>query len=240
MARPFDSWTVLPHGELIQVDSNLLTVQGELPMPIGDFPRRMTVARLKDGRLVIFSAIALDEPEMKKIEDFGRPAFLIVPSDIHRMDARIWKERYPDLVVVAPEGARERVEEVVPVNATSAELRDSRVRYMTVPGTDEGESALIVQTATGTTLVLNDLIWNVHDRTGLGGWLYRALHLTGPEPQIVNVIRMRKIKDRRAVSGQLESWSRLRGLNRIIVSHGDIVEGDTRTLLRNLALSLAA
>jgi hypothetical protein len=240
MARPFDSWTVLPHGELIQVDDNLLTVQGELPMPIGDFPRRMTVARLKDGRLVIFSAIALDEPEMKKIEDFGRPAFLIVPSDIHRMDARIWKERYPDLVVVAPEGARERVEEVVPVNATRAELRDSRVRYMTVPGTDEGESALIVQTGTGTTLVLNDLIWNVHDRPGLGGWLYRALHLTGPEPQIVNVIRMRKIKDRRAVSGQLESWSRLRGLNRIIVSHGDIVEGDPRTLLRNLALSLAA
>jgi hypothetical protein len=240
MAMPFDSWTVLPHGELMQVDNNLLTVQGELPMPIGDFPRRMTVARLKDGRLVIFSAIALDEPEMKKIEDFGRPAFLIVPSDIHRMDARIWKERYPDLFVVAPEGARERVEEVVPVNATSAELRDSRVRYMTVPGTDEGESALIVQTATGTTLVLNDLIWNVHDRPGLGGWLYRALHLTGPEPQIVNVIRMRKIKDRRAVSGQLESWSRLRGLNRIIVSHGDIVEGDPRTLLRNLALSLAA
>lgn len=240
MARPFDSWTVLPHGKLVRLDDNLLTVQGELPMPLGDFPRRMTVARLKDGRLVIFSAIALDEPEMQAIEAFGRPAFLIAPSDIHRMDAKIWKERYPDLFVVAPEGAKERVEEVVPVNATHAELRDPRVRYVTVPGTDEGEAALIVQTATGTTLVLNDLIWNVHDRPGLGGWLYRALHLTGPEPQIVNVIRMRKIKDRRAVSSQLESWSRLRGLNRIIVSHGDIVEGDPPTLLRNLAHSLAA
>jgi hypothetical protein len=240
MARPFDTWTVLPHDRLVRLDDNLLTVQGDLPMPLGEFPRRMTVARLKDGRLVIFSAIALDEPEMKAIEAFGRPAFLIVPSDIHRMDAKIWKDRYPDIFVVAPEGAKDRVEQVVPVNATHAELRDSRVRYVTVPGTDEGEAALIVQTATGTTLVLNDLIWNVHDRPGLAGWLYRALHLTGPEPQIVKVIRMRKIKDRRAVSSQLESWSRLRGLNRIIVSHGDTIEGDPPALLRNLAHSLAA
>lgn len=240
MARPFDSWTVLPHERLVQVDDNLLTVQGELPMPLGDFPRRMTVVRLGDGRLVIFSAIALDEPEMQAIEAFGRPTFLIVPSDIHRMDAKIWKDRYPDLVVVAPEGARERVEEVVPVTATYAELRDARVRYVTVPGTDDGEAALVVQTSTGTTLVVNDLIWNVHNRPGLSGWLYRALHLTGPEPQIAKVIRLRKIKDRRAVSTQLEAWSRLRGLNRIIVSHGDIVESDPKSLLRNLAHSLAA
>jgi hypothetical protein len=240
MARPFDSWTVLPHGKLTRLDDNLLTVQGDLPMPLGDFPRRMTVVRLGDGRLVIFSAIALDEPEMQAIEAFGRPAFLIVPSDIHRTDAKIWKDRYPDIFVVAPEGARDRVETIVPVSATHAELRDPRVRYVTVPGTDEGEAALVVQTSSGTTLVLNDIIWNVHDRPGLSGWLYRALHLTAPEPQIANVIRLRKIKDRRAVSNQLESWSRLRGLNRIIVSHGDIVEGDPPALLRTLADSLAA
>jgi hypothetical protein len=240
MTRPFDTWTVLPHGRLTQLDDNLLTVQGDLPMPIGEFPRRMTVARLKDARLVIFSAIALDEAEMQAIEMFGRPAFLIVPSELHRMDAKIWKDRYPDLFVVAPEGARERVEQVVPVNATHAELRDSRVRYLTVPGTEESEAALVVRTASGTTLVVNDLIWNVHDLPGFSGWVYRTLHLTGPDPRIPNVIRMRKIKDRRAVSSQLESWSRLHGLNRIIVSHGDIVEGDPPALLRNLAHSLAA
>jgi hypothetical protein len=240
MARPFDEWTVLPHGRLTALDDNLLTVEGNLPMPIGDFPRRMTIVRLEDGRLVIFSAVALDEPEMQAIETFGRPAFLIVPSDIHRTDARIWKDRYPDIFVVAPAGAREKVEEVVPVNATHAELRDRRVRYLTVPGTEEREAALIVQTSSGTTLVLNDLIWNVQDRPGLSGWVFKALHFTGPEPQIASVIRMHTIKDRRAVSSQLESWSHLRGLNRIIVSHGEILRGDPSGLLRNLAQSLAA
>ena len=96
----------LMHGRLSALDDKLLTVVGDLPMPFGDFPRRMTVVRLQDARLVIFSAIALVEPEMRALEAFGTPSFLIVPSDIHRMDARIWKERYPALRVIAPEGAR--------------------------------------------------------------------------------------------------------------------------------------
>ena len=113
MAQPLNNWTVLPHGKLSQIDDNLLSVVGELPMPLGEFPRRMTVARLGDGRLVVFSAIALDEAEMSALEGFGQLSYLVVPSDIHRMDAKIWKERYPSLIVLAPEGARERVQEVV-------------------------------------------------------------------------------------------------------------------------------
>src|SRR5690349_10469097 len=142
MPKPLQEWTVLPHGELVQLDEGLLTVVGELPMPLGQFPRRMTVARLRDGRLVIYSAIALDEPHMKQLEDFGTPSFLIVPGDLHRIDAKIWKDRYPELFVVAPAGARERVSEVVPVDADDVDFNDLRVRYITVPGTEGREAAL--------------------------------------------------------------------------------------------------
>ena len=48
---------VLPHGKLVQVDDDILTVTGEIAMPLMKFMRRMTVVRLSDGRLVIFSAI---------------------------------------------------------------------------------------------------------------------------------------------------------------------------------------
>jgi hypothetical protein len=74
MPKPFPEWTVLPHGKLARLDDNLLSVTGNLHMPVGDLPRRMTVARLSDGRLVIYSAIALDEAEMRALEDFGQPA----------------------------------------------------------------------------------------------------------------------------------------------------------------------
>src|SRR5450432_2441701 len=131
MPKPFTAWTVLPHGKLSRLDDNLLCVTGDLPLPVGDFPRRMTVVRLGNGQLVIYSAIALDEAEMRALEDFGEPAFLIVPNDIHRMDAKIWKDRYPALQVITPAGVRKRVEEIVPVDETTVDFGDPLVSFVT-------------------------------------------------------------------------------------------------------------
>jgi len=240
MPRPLQKWRVLPHGQLTLIDDGLLTVVGELRMPLGGFPRRITVARLSDGRLVIYSAIALDEPEMQQIEHFGIPSFLIVPGDLHRLDAKIWKDRYPGLFVVAPAGARRRVEEVVPVDADDVDFKDANVRYLTVPGTEGHEAALIVKTHQGTTLVVNDLIWNVQDRPGFGGWVFHALGLSGRKPFIPFVAKLHSIKDRETLSAQLQAWAALGGLNRIVVSHGDIVGVEAPLVLRELAHSLAA
>jgi hypothetical protein len=240
MPKPFTEWTVLPHGKLARLDDNLLSVTGDLHMPVGDVQRRMTVVRLGDGRLVIYSAIALDEAEMQALEDFGQPAFLIVPNDIHRMDAKIWKDRYPGLVVVAPAGVRTKVQEVVAVDRTTVDFDDPHVRFVTVPGTDEHEAALVVETWSGTTLVVNDLIWNLDDRPGFGGWLFHILGFTGHEPRIPTVVELREVRDRPALRGQLERWARIRDLNRIIVSHGNIVTRDPSGVLDRLAETLAA
>jgi hypothetical protein len=240
MPKPFTEWTVLPHSKLVRLDDNLLSVTGTLRMPVGDVPRRMTVVRLHDSRLVIYSAIALDEAEMNNLEGFGKPSFLIVPNDIHRMDAKIWKDRYPDLRVIAPAGVRNRVEEVVPVDETSVDFGDPLVRYMTVPGTEECEAALMVETWSGTTLIVNDLIWNLEDRPGFGGWLFRLMGFTGHEPRIPTVVELREIEDKDALRGQLERWARIQNLNRIIVSHGNIVTRDPAGVLDRLAETLAA
>ena len=240
MPKPMKEWTVLPHGRLTQVDDGLLTVVGELKLPLGELTRRMTVVRLADGRLVIFSAIALCEAEMQQLEAYGTPAFLIVPNDLHRLDAKVWKDRYPALQVVAPVGSHKKVSEVVPVDTDRADFKDPQVRFVTVLGTDGAEAALIVRRKAGTTLVVNDLIWNIPDQPGIGGWLFHAMGLSGDRPVIPFVVKMHSIKDRVAVRHQLQEWSRLYGLNRIIVSHGEIVGSDAPIVLRQLANSLAA
>ncbi len=240
MPKPFTEWTVLPHGRLSRLDDNLLSVSGDLPMPVGNFPRRMTVVRLHDGRLVVYSAIALDEAEMQALEAFGEPSYLVVPNDIHRMDAKIWKDRYPQLCVVAPAGVKKQVEEVVPVDDTAPTFGDPQVQFVTVPGTREREAALVVRTWSGTTLVVSDLIWNLDDRPGFGGWLFHVMGFTGHEPRIPTIVELREIKDKQALRGQLERWARIPGLNRIIVSHGKIVSRDAPGVLDRLAESLAA
>ena len=106
MSETQASWKVLPHGKLSEIDENILTVTGTIEMPLMQLPRRMTVVRLADSRLVVYSAIALDEAGMKTIEDYGEPGWLVVPNDHHRLDAGAWKQRFPQLRVVAPEGSR--------------------------------------------------------------------------------------------------------------------------------------
>ena len=239
MTKPFKQWTVLPHGKLVQLDDNMLTVVGEIPMPLMDLPRRMTVVRLVDSRLVVFSAVALDADEMAALEDFGRPAFLIVPSDKHRLDARIWKDRYPEMRVVAPEGARTKVEETVPVDTVAPRFDDPDVQFVAVPGTRGREAALLVRSPRGTTLVLNDLVGNIRDAAGFGGWLLHIAGFAGKEAQIPKVVKMAMIDDTNALRTQLLLWAEIESLKRILVAHGSPIEENPRQVLRELAGSLA-
>lgn len=57
-------WKVEPHGPLERLDDGLATVAGEIRMPLGRFPRRMTVVSLEGGRSAIWSAIPVDEQTM--------------------------------------------------------------------------------------------------------------------------------------------------------------------------------
>ena len=238
MTASFKTWKVLPHGKLTEVDENILTVVGEIPMPIGGLQRRMTVVRLTDGRLVIFSAISLDEDEMHALEEYGRPAFLIVPNSHHRLDAKTWKDRYPDLQVITPKGARPKVETAVPVDATSADFGDDNVLLIDVSGTRSLEVALLVTGSNGTTLVLNDVVANIRDEKGFGGWLLRMMDFAGDEPQIPIPIKAAIVSDKAALSEQLLRWADLPSLKRILVSHGSAIETDPSGALRQLAASL--
>lgn len=238
MTQPFKQWTVLPHGNLSQVDDNLLTVTGNIQMPLMDLPRRMSVVRLQDGRLVIFSFIALDEDAMATLDAFGTPAFLIVPSDKHRLDAKVWKDRYPLLQVVTPQGAREKVEQVVHVDTVAPDFGDPSVQFITVPGTRGHESALLVRSAGGMTLILNDIVGNIRDETGFGGWLLRLAGFAGDVAHIPHVVKIMLIEETEALRSQLMQWSEMTTLKRILVSHGSPIEDHPRQVLRDLADSL--
>jgi hypothetical protein len=238
MTKTLQRWRVLPHGKLTPVDDNILTVVGELHMPLTDLPRRMTVVRLNDGRLVIFSAIALDDDEMRELEAYGRPAFLVVPNDHHRLDAKIWKDRYPQMQVVAPEGSRKKVEQAVPVDTTDPQLGDPNVQFVTVPGTRAHEAALVVRTVNGTTLVLNDIVGNIRHLSGFGGWFLRMMGFAGDEPHIPKPVKLAMIDDKEALRAQLLKWAELDSLRRILVSHGSPIEDQPSQVLRELAASL--
>ena len=239
MPKAHQQWQVLPHGKLHEIDPGILTVTGKIHMPFTELPRRMTVARLSGARLVVFSAIALDEPGMQTLEHYGKPAFLVVPSDKHRLDAKIWKDRFPQMQVVAPEGSRKKVEDVVRVDTTVPSFDDPNVQFITVPGTGAREAALLIHTAKGTTLVLNDLVGNIRNMTGFGGWFLRRMKFAGDEPQLPRPVKWTMIDDKAALRIQFLEWAALPNLRRVLVSHGEVIEFQPAEALRDLAHALA-
>jgi hypothetical protein len=219
MPNPFTTWTVLPHQPIAKLEENLWFVEGKL----GNIRRVMVVVRLKDGRLVIWNAIALDEAEMKELEAWGTPAFLIVPNSLHRMDCRIWKERYPAMTVIAPPAARGKVSKLVTVHPTDADFGDDSVR-LTVPEPTKGRDAVLeVKSNRGTTLVVKDIIFNQRDQPGLAGFMFRMLGFTGPKPIVPPLVKLLVVKDKPGLKAWLEAEA-AKSHKRLIVSHGHIVE----------------
>jgi len=234
MPKPFDVWTVLPHWPMESIDDHILSVEG----PLGKFPRRMTILRLTGDRLIIHSGIALSEAEMARIERFGKPTFYIAPSALHRMDVKPWKQRYPGLIIICPPAARAKVEEQVKVDTVTPDFGDPTVRYTTVCGTAGREGALIVTGAQGTTLVLNDLFFNVRKQPGIVGFVFGLLGVTGPEPKAAKLVLRKLADDRKALRAQLEQWAEIDDLKCIIVSHGAVIKRDPRETLRRIAASM--
>src|SRR6188768_2044515 len=142
MAKAFGEWKVLAHGPLVTLADNLLWLQGSLPGM--SLKRTMVVVRLNDGNLVIHNGIALDAEQMAELERFGTPAFLIVPSGIHRLDAPAYKRRYPALRVFAPSGSRKRVEELLEVDGGYEDFPASdSARLEMLHGVNDAEGALL-------------------------------------------------------------------------------------------------
>ncbi len=234
MTAPFKEWTVLPHGRLTRVNERIFTVVGELKMPLLELPRRMTVVRSKSGELVIFSAIALREPDMAELETLGRPTFLVVPSERHRLDAPGYAARYPGITVVAPRAGVEKIAKVVRIDASTPAVGDPTIRYVEVAG----DSALEVEGEDGLTIIVNDLIGDIHGESGLGGWLLRVMGFAGDDPHVPGPVKLMLGKHKKEVAQQFRRWAERGDLRRIIVSHGDTIEDDPRGVLRSLAASL--
>ena len=67
MSKLNQEWVVQPHGELVGLADGILTAEGSIVMPLGTFPRRMTVLALDEGGSAIWSPVPLREAEMSRM-----------------------------------------------------------------------------------------------------------------------------------------------------------------------------
>lgn len=231
-------WLVLPHDPIQELSENLWRVEGALPR--FSMRRVMSVVRLQDGRLLIHSAIAMDEASMAKLEAWGEPAILLIPHRRHRMDAPRYKQRYPALRVFAPPAVLERANAVVNVDGTFAEAPlDSSASLELLDGTGEAEAALIVRSHDGVSLVLTEVVFDLAPPSN--ALLRAAIKLTGfgPGPVVTPVVKLELVKNKGELAAHLGRLAAIPELTRLIVGHSRMSVGSAAAdALRQAAASL--
>lgn len=234
MPRP---WTVLPHRRIEKLQENLWTVEADLPR--GPLKRRMGIARLGTGQVVLLNAIALDELSMKEIESWGEVAFAIAPNAYHRIDLGAYKARYPRLRVLAAPAARKRVGDIVPVDGWLETLpADPGMTFEDVAGTKMGDVVCTARSASRASLCFpGDVLMNVAQAGGMPGLL---LHLVGfvGDLRVPRLIRWLGVKDRAALQAHLLRLADTPGLQHVFTCHGPVVSVDPSGALRRAAAGL--
>lgn len=229
----------LAHGAFLQLESNLWTVEGAIPLL--PFQRRMTVVRTDLG-LFVHSAIRMRDPQMAELDALGPVRVVIVPNRYHRLDAPYYKARYPDARVFCPRQARSAVGQKVHLDGDYSLIPAmSGLDWELLDGVSIGEAVFRITSDEGRiTLLFNDILFNHRHVDGVRGQIFKLIGSTGG-PRVTKVMRYSSVGDRRALGSHLERLADMRGLHRVIPGHGDVIEGEqaSRAALRTAAASIA-
>jgi len=230
-------WRVLPHRPLAQLSERIWRLEGDLEgMPM---KRVMTIARRADGELVVHNAIAADDPTMAAIAKLGEVRAILVPNGFHRLDAKVFHERFPAAQVICPAGARAKVDQVVPVTATyDAVAADGVVELQALDGTKAREGAMIVRDGDGTTVVLNDIVFNMPHIPGVQGFVLKNVMGSSGGIKITRIARLFLVAYTASLRAHLGLPAALPDLRRVIVSDHEIIDREPGRALAEVAATL--
>jgi hypothetical protein len=220
---------IYPYHPLKPLAANLWQVEGSLA---NGLPRNMTVYRLPDGRLLLYSVVAMHDADMGALEKLGRPAIMVMPHDRHQMDAPFYERRYPDLRILAPDPRHPRK---VPVDGDLGELGALGINAYVLPGTTYHEVVLELPVEGGVAICTTELLGNLSKLPGLMGLLLRLLGPPGGGLGVARVVRWREVSDRKRAGAWLRALAERPDVRMVLVGHGSPVTDDAGAALRRAA-----
>jgi len=150
--------------------------------------------------LLLHSVIAMNEEGMRELDSLGKVKYILVPSSFHRLDAGVYKNRYPDAQVICPRDIEKAVSKAVHVDGFVEDVLHSQYSSKGIncyrhgfgtfipelvyelPLDEEDEDEYKSSTDKRKALVFCDLIVNLRD----GPWVYQVSQLsTGGSTPIV-------------------------------------------------------
>jgi hypothetical protein len=201
-----------------------------------DFDARMSVIRLANGGLMLHSPGPIDSALKRAIEELGRVDHIVAPGSYHYFHVPAAQAAFPEADTFICPGVERKLPQLEfdwllgdrPPGAWAGELDQVLVR-----GTRYIWEVAFYHVASRT-LLLVDLVENIGDRTDGVGWglklwwkgVFRMWNRAKPAPEY-----QLGWKDKAAASRTLErilAWD----FERVVISHGDLIEENAKAVLR--------
>lgn len=193
---------------------------------------RTTVARLGDGSLWVHSPIELTDELKSAVDALGTVRFLVAPNKIHHLYLDKWVAAYPEARLCGAVGLPDKRKDLHWDMVLMDQKPDpawggafEQKQFLGAPHTNE---MVFLHVPSGT-LILTDLAFNIHETNLMTraylriGNCYKRLKTTG-------IMRL-FVRDKQAARASVErflEWD----FDRIVVSHGEVLEHGGRAALR--------
>ena len=209
------------------ISTDLWAIEDVLRLPGGlRLPSRTTILRISGDRLVVHSPLAIDDATARAIEALGEVSVIVAPSCLHHLQAASTAARWPTAKVLGAPSLGKKLAGLPfdPLPSSSSLLGGELVvrRIDGVPRLDEH----VFFHRASRTLVVTDLVFNVHECPGFG--MPILLRLVGAWKKLAQsrIWRM-STKDRAAAASSLAevlAWD----FDRLVMAHGDVIESGAR------------
>ncbi len=216
--------TLHPHGPLRELAPDLFVSEGHPgKSPMG---RRMSLVVTPAG-LFVHAPMRLGEEEQGRLESLGPVRWILPPNRMHASEAPWYADRYPEARVLAPAIERERYEvSGLRVDGTVEgdwpEELAGHLEAHPIHGLRIGETAL--HHLPSRSLILNDLCFHFLPEETSGG-LALMMRLNGVLGRLApsRLLKWVFLRDRADLAASLAPVLAL-GVDRVIVSHGSVLE----------------
>lgn len=216
---------------LRQLDPNLWVLDKPFKMFGVDMGGRMTVVRLADGGLWLHSPVKLDPEDRAALDRLGPVRHIVAPNQMHHLYVAPVKSVYPEAQVYLAPGLAEKVPSLPAGQVLGSEAPAAwagQIQQLVVGGAPKLNEVVF---RAGRTLIVTDLLFNLVHAPSLVGRILFTLNGALGGPRATQVLRS-LFKDRAAVRGGIEAllaWD----FERIVVTHGEVIESGGREALRS-------
>jgi len=206
-----------------KIDENIWVHETGFKLFGAEFGNRMTIIRLSNGKVLLHSPVKIEAELVSEISSIGEVSRIVTPNNFHGLFVDEWMDEFSEATLYSPEPKKNEGKRI--------ELLGDELVVIKIEGAPKVNEYAFIHKSSNT-LILTDIAFNisrdVNAWTKIFFMLNGALGTFGPT---------------RLMKSMITDWDGLRSsmikileyeIDRVIVSHGDIVEEEAVDKLREV------